>query len=150
MLQNKKISIVYRIICLIIFVIVTLKVNNFITLSLLTIALYLFTRNEDNSLVSLWHLITIIGFLISYFTGIYLILKIVLIIDLCYYFLSMPSSYVVIKEKETIIMDKYFWRFVNKKNERKDIISNNLLCTMYVTAHLLILFITIMVGSCAI
>ena len=49
MLQNKSISIIYRIICLITFVIVILKLDNFIALALLTIAFYVFTRNESDS-----------------------------------------------------------------------------------------------------
>ena len=150
MLQNKSISIIYRIICLITFVIVILKLDNFIALALLTIAFYVFTRNESDSTLSLWHFITIIIFLISFFTNNYLILKIVLIIDLCYYFLSIPNIDVSNREKKTVIMDKYFIRFGSIKKERKDIVNNNLLCTIYVTAHLFILFIIIMVSSCVI
>lgn len=150
MLQNKRINLFYRIICLIAFAIVVIKINNFIALSLLTIAFYLFTRNESNSLISLWHLITIVIFLISYFTNNYLILKIVLIIDLCYYFLSLPSDELISTKKKTIVVDKYFLRFSRRDNKRKDIISNNSLCTVYVTVHLLILFIIIMVSGCVI
>lgn len=150
MLQNKRINLFYRIICLIVFAIVVIKINNFIALSLLTIAFYLFTRNESNSLISLWHLITIVIFLISYFTSNYLILKIVLIIDLCYYFLSLPGDELISTKKKTIVVDKYFLRFSRRDNKRKDIISNNSLCTVYVTVHLLILFIIIMVSGCVI
>lgn len=150
MLQNKRINLFYRIICLIAFAIVVIKINNFIALSLLTIAFYLFTRNESNSLISLWHLITIVIFLISYFTNNYLILKIVLIIDLCYYFFSIPSDELISTKKKTIVVDKYFLRFSRCDNKRKDIISNNYLCTVYVTVHLLILFIIIMVSGCVI
>ena len=150
MLQNKEINAFYRIICLIVFIVVILKINNFIALALLAIAFYLFTRNEDNSLVSLWHIITIVIFLISYFNSNYLILKIVLIIDLCYYFLSIPSSDIIITKKKRITLDKYFLRFARNNNKRKDIVNNNLLCTMYVCAHLFILFIIIVVASCAI
>ena len=150
MLQNKEINVFYRIVCLIVFVFVVFKINNFITLALLTIAFYLFTKDENSSFVSFWHLITIIIFLISYFTKNYIILRIALMIDLCYYFLSVSSDDTMVMKKKTIVVDKYFLRFARNNNIRKDIVNNNSLCTMYVCVHMFILFIIIVVGSCAI
>ena len=148
MLQNRKVHILCRIICLITFVLVTVHVNSFITLSLLTIAFYLFTRNDNDKVLLLWYVITIIVFLISYLTSSYWILKIVLIIDLGYYFLNKPSqlfdNFVVVKNN--IVFNKYFIRFKEVNKKRKDEIDSNLICTIYLVVHMFILLVSIMVG----
>ena len=146
MLQNNRIHILCRIICLITFVLVILHVNSFITLSLLTIAFYLFTRNDINKVLSIWHIITIIVFIVSYLTSSYWILKIVLIIDLGYYFLNNTIFDNDVIKKTNIVFDKYFIRFKNINKKGRNEIDSNLLYTIYLTVHLFILFISIMVG----
>ena len=104
--------------------------------------------NEKNYLVTLWHIITIIIFLVCYLTDNYIILKIVLIIDLGYYFLNNPTILPdnVSTIKESIVFNKYFIRFKDFNKKGKEVINNNLLCVVYVTVHLFILFMAIVVG----
>ena len=150
MFQNKLVSITLRIICLITFVVVILLTNSFITLSLLTIAFYLFTRNDSVSFVFVWHIATIIIFLICCLIDSFVLLKIVLIVGLAIYFLVTPYGEIieeiVISKKKSIPINKYFIRFKSINIKRKEIIDKNLINTIYVTVHLFILFIIIMVG----
>lgn len=143
MFQNSRINLILRIVCLIMFILVILLNHSFITLSLLTIFFYAFTRNEKDLLILWWDIITIITFLFSYFTNNFVLLKIVLILGLSYYFLFVPYRNKVSKNK--LVIDKYFLRFKNNK-KGKDIIDMNLVNAIYITVHLFILFVTIMVG----
>ena len=143
MFQNSRINLILRIVCLIMFILVILFNHSFITLSLLTIFFYAFTRNEKDLLILWWDIITIITFLFSYFTNNFVLLKIVLILGLSYYFLFVPYRNKVSKNK--LVIDKYFLRFKNNK-KGKDIIDMNLVNAIYITVHLFILFVTIMVG----
>ena len=145
MFQNSKVNIILRIVCLITFIVVILFNNSLITLSLLTIYFYLFTRNEKDVLVFWWRIITGIAFIISYYTGYLYLLKFVLIIGLSYYFLVNPYRNIIKENKSKVIIDKYFLRFKNNK-EGKDIIDMNLINAIYITVHLFILFVIIMVG----
>ena len=147
MFQNNKVNIIFRVICLITFVVVILFVDSFITLSLLTIAFYLFTRNEYDLVLFWWHIITIIAFLVSCFMNNYYFLKLVLVFGLSYYFLITPYILANRNRKQSqIVLDKYFIRFKNNNVNRKDAINKNLVTAIYVTVHLFILFIAIMVG----
>lgn len=143
MFQNSRVNIILRIVCLITFALVIIFNNSMLSLALITLFGYAFTRNDQYVLLFWWRIITLVIFLISYFTGYLLLLKIVLIIGLAYYFLMVPYKEVE-KEEETIV-DKYFLRF-KKEKERKDAIDMNLVNAIYVTVHLFILFVTIMVG----
>ena len=145
MFQNSKVNLILRIVCLITYSLVIILNHSFITLSLLTIFFYLFTRNEKDPLVFWWYIITILTYLFSYFTDNFYILKIVLITGLAYYFIVVPNKEDNIVEKRILTIDKYFIRFKNNK-KRKDVIDMNLVNAIYVTVHLFILFITIMVG----
>ena len=145
MFQNSKVNLILRIVCLLTYSLVIIFNHSFITLSLLTIFFYLFTRNEKDPLVFWWYIITILTYLFSYFTDNFYILKIVLITGLAYYFIVVPNKEDNIVEKRILTIDKYFIRFKNNK-KRKDVIDMNLVNAIYVTVHLFILFITIMVG----
>ena len=145
MFQNSKVNLILRIVCLLTYSLVIIFNHSFITLSLLTIFFYLFTRNEKDPLVFWWYIIPILTYLFSYFTDNFYILKIVLITGLAYYFIVVPNKEDNIVEKRILTIDKYFIRFKNNK-KRKDVIDMNLVNAIYVTVHLFILFITIMVG----
>lgn len=145
MFQNNRISIILRIVCLVTFIIVILFNKSIITLSLLTIFFYSFTRNENDSLLFWWNIITIISFIISYITGHLYLLKIVLTIGLSYYFLVINHQDIEESNKKVFVIDKYFYRFKNN-TLRKDVIDINLINAIYITVHLFILFVTIMVG----
>ena len=145
MFQNNRISIILRIVCLVTFIIVILFNKSIITLSLLTIFFYSFTRNENDSLLFWWNIITIISFIISYITGHLYLLKIVLTIGLSYYFLVINHQDIEESNKKVFVIDKYFYRFKNN-TLRKDVIDMNLINAIYITVHLFILFVIIMVG----
>ena len=143
MFQNNRINIILRIVCLITFALVIIFNNSMLTLALITLFFYLFTRNDQITFIFWWRIITLVVFLISYFTGYLYFLKIVLIIGLASYFLMVP--YEEVETKKTLVIDKYFLRFKTNK-EGKDAIDMNLINAVYVTVHLFILFVTIMVG----
>ncbi len=148
MFQNSVINIVFRVICLLTFAMVIYFTNSFITLGLLTIVFYLFTRN-DNFLFMLWlHIVTIITFLFCYFTNNFILLKTVLLCGLAIYFLVDPygNKYTIINKPKKVTLNKYLIRFKKFDLDRKDVINKNYLNAIYITVHLFILFITIMVG----
>ena len=148
MFQNSVINVILRIVCLLTFVIVIFFTKSFITISLLTIVFYLFTRNDRFPLMLWWHIVTIVTFLFCYFTNNFILLKIVLIGGLAFYFIVNPygDSFSIIKKVKKVTLNKYFIRFKKIDIERKDVINRNLINAIYVTVHLFILFITIMVG----
>ena len=146
MFQNSRINIILRIVCLLTFIMVIIFSNSFITLSLLTVYFYLFTRNDHLPFVILWRIITIIVFLICCFTNNLYLLKIVLCLGLAYYFLINPYGNIDDEIEEKVELDKYIIRFKKIKIIRKEAINRNMIHTIYITVHLFILFITIVVG----
>ena len=146
MFQNNRVSLIYRIICLLVFIIVVIYTNSFITLAILSLVFYLVTRNRYGYIMVLEHTLTIIMFLIAYFTNSYFLLRLVLIFDLIYYFIFIvyKKDQITSNIYDNYVSSKYLIRFANGK--RKDIENNNMLNTMYVTIHLVILFVSILVG----
>ena len=145
MFQNSKVNLILRIVCLITYCLVIIFNHSFVTLSLLTIFFFVFTRNEKDPLVFWWYIITLISYIFSYFTDNLYILKIVLIVGLAYYFIVVPYKEIEVVKNRVLVIDKYFLRFRKNKKER-DTIDMNLVNAIYITVHLFILFITILVG----
>ena len=146
MFQNNRVNLIYRIVCLLTFIAVIIHTKSFVTLAILSLAFYLFTKDRCGYIIGICHTITIIVFLISYFINDYWLLKIVLIFDLIYYFMfiTYQEKLIISDSNDNYISSKSLIRFAN--NRRKDIENNNMLNTMYVTIHLIILFIAILVG----
>ena len=148
MFQNSVINIVLRVICLLTFAMVVFFTKSFVTIGLLTVVFYLFTRNDNFSFMLWLHIVTIITFLFCYFTNSFLLLKTVLLCGLAIYFLVDPygNKYTIVNKPKKITLDKYLIRFKKIDLKRKGVLDNSYLNAIYITVHLFILFITIVVG----
>lgn len=139
MFNKKNISIIYRILCLVCYVVVILLVNSLNTLIALSLV-YCFLGLWENKFRNI-ELIVITLFLlgIGYLFNFYILFKLMLIIDYIVYFLDYKTV------KESIkITEKEYIRFSKIKKKNKKGSSNSI--AVYITLHLVILFITIMVG----
>lgn len=138
MFNKKNVSIIYRVLCLICYVIVILLVDSVTTLMALTLV-YCFLGLYDNDFRNI-ELIVITLFLlgIGYLFNYYLIFKIMLIIDYVIYFLN----YIPVKSIKKLSKKEYI-RF-SKLNKSEKGYSNTI--AVYLTVHLIVLFITILVG----
>ncbi len=84
--------------------------------------------------------LTILALGVCYLLGNYWLLKLFLIVDYCLYFLD--TSYYITEKDEVIVDKRKYLRFNNKKKEKGS--SNTI--TIYITVHLVLLFLAIMVG----
>ena len=138
MFPKNKISIIYRLLCLLCYIGVILVVDSVVTLIVLFIAYILFALSEKSFRNIEFIVVSIILLLICYLLNNYWLFKIMLIFEYCFYFLD--TSYYVIEEVAT--SEKNYIRFKNNKKKKKG--SNNLVA-LYLTVHLVILFVAIVV-----
>lgn len=138
MFPKNKISLLYRLLCLVCYVGVILVVNNIRTLVVLYVAFIVFALNERSFRNIELIIITGLTIWISTLIDSNIFFKILLLIDYALYFLD--ASYYNIEEEATISENDYI-RFKNNKKKG----SNNILA-LYLTIHLIILFVAIMVG----
>ena len=162
MFQKRKIDLLYRLICLLTFTIVIIFIRSFITLALLVLIFYVFTKNDGRFLSVFLYIVTFLAFVVSYYANNFDLLKFVVILDFIYYFLDIPTLEEMIddmytpKEKNEEVKEKpvksslinndsYYVRFsgVPKKKKSK---KGNFAITVYLTLHLVLLFVAIMVG----
>lgn len=139
MFPKNRINLIYRLLCLICFIVVILIVNSIKSLLVLFVFYCFFALSERSFKNIELIILTLIILGISYLFGNYSIFKIMLILDYSFYFLD--TSYYV-EEDETITKEEYI-RF-KKINKRKVGISNTI--AVYLTVHLVVLFIGILVG----
>ena len=140
MFPRNKINIIYRLLCLISYIVVIYMINSFNTLLILLFA-YIFYALCERSFTHIELIvftIVILGLccIFDNFIG----LKIMLSIDYVYYFLSFTYDdygYEPISNEE-------YMRFAKRKKKRKKGSSN--MVAVYLTIHLVILFLAIMVG----
>ena len=138
MFNKKDINIIYRILCLICYAVVILFVNSLTTLIALTIV-YCFLGLYDNNFRNIEFIIITLFLLgIGYLFNYYLLFKIMLIIDYFIYFLN----YIPVKSIKKLSKKEYI-RFTKSKKNKKG--SSNAIA-VYLTVHLIVLFIAIMVG----
>lgn len=160
MFEKEKIDLIYRVICLLTFMFVTLLVKNIITLAILILFFYFSIKKENDLVYFFLSILTFLSFAVGYVADNYTLLKLMLMIDYIYYFLSIPSVNALInsmlsrkKEKSTDLenemSEEELFRFKNIKNKKKKR-ELNLSGTIYLTFHLGILFLSIVVGSCVI
>ena len=176
MFKKDKIDFVYRLVCLITFCFVILFSNNILTLALLSFFFFLSTKNENNILYTFFFLFSFIFFAFGYLgENNYFISKIFIIAGYLYYFLIIPSITNKIKKNVDIYLDKKFHieeknadkssnenfdKIVDEKNnnehnyirfannhKKKVIKKDDLPTTIYVTYHLTILLLTIVLGG---
>lgn len=138
MFPKNKVNLIYRLLCLICFIVVIIMINSLKSLIVLFIAYSILAllersfRNIELIIISL----LLLG--LSYLLGYYWIFKVILLIDYAFYFID--SSYY---EEEDELIDKEDYIRFKKSNKKKG--SNNI-TAIYLTIHLVILFVAILVG----
>ena len=139
MFNKNNINIFYRILCLVCYAVVILLVNSLTTLIALTLV-YCFLGLLDNNFRNIEFIVITLFLLgIGYLLDFYLLFKIMLIIDYFIYFLN----YIPVKSIKKLSKKEYM-RF-SKLNKNKKKGSSNAIA-VYLTVHLIVLFIAIMVG----
>lgn len=155
----------YRIVCLSVFLIVILMIKSIFTISILMMFFILVTRKDNNLLFVLFYLLGLLGFIMGYLVNDLDFFKVIIMVCYVYYFLNVPSfnSYVKHnvdtffdkkltsnkerKEETEAVNDNEYLRFKeNNKDNKAERKKTSNMEVMYVTIHLLFLFISIMVG----
>lgn len=137
MFPKNRVNIFYRVLCLISFIAVIVFINSIKTLQILFLVYCFFALSEKSFRNIEMIIISIVVFLICYLLNNYIAMKIMLSLDYIIYFLD--TSYYV--EEEITISEKEYIRFKKKKKKG----SNNILA-VYLTVHLVVLFLAILVG----
>ena len=142
MFPKNKINIVYRILCLICYSLVILLINNNASLIVLLILYCILALLEKSFRNIELFIISIILLWVSYLLKNYVLFRIILLIDYSFYFID--TSY-YIGEERSIVKENDYIRFkkVNKKNKKG---LNNMLA-MYLTVHLVVLLLVIVIGG---
>ncbi len=141
MFPKNKVNIIYRLLCLISYVVVLLMINSYMSQLILFIAFGVLAICERNFRNIELIVITVIILGICYLFNNYLLFRIMLSIDYAFYFLDSTYSY----EKEEIKINKNeYVRFKKNSNGKKE--GSNNITAVYLTVHLGILFLAIMVG----
>ena len=157
MFDKKKIDLIYRIVCLITFCIVTMLVKSIITLSLLLLFFYLMVYKEKDFAFLAVCLITFIAFAIAIAANNYFLLRLMIMVGYAYYFLYIPSISTLVSKAVDKVYDKKVQtddddtdeeiiRFKKKAKKRVNKNDFNLPGTLYLTFHLGVLFLLILVG----
>ena len=141
MFPKNKINIVFRLLCLISYITVILTVNSISTLMIITVAFCFFALGEKSFRNIVLIIMTIIILWLSYLLNSYLLFRIMLLIDYSCYFLD--TSYYFVENEKVVLSENDYIRFNNKKKKKKG--SSNI-AAIYLTVHLVILFLAIMVG----
>lgn len=149
MYEKNNVKFIYRIICLVTFIVALLSLNNYVTSIMLLIIFFIIIHRFSNYFFSFLAIISFVLFIISFILNNYSLLNFLVIIDYSYYFLSISNSYEMdIDDEEIDLTDDELIRF---REERKDVRKGlDIVNTKYLTFHLGILFLTIVVGSCVI
>ncbi len=140
MFPKYKIDIFYRVLCLLGYIVAIFVVNSHTTLILLGIIYAFFALGEKSFRNIELVVITIIIYTLCYLLNNYLLFKIVLALDYCFYFLD--TGYYEVEEK-AIVSKKDYIRFSSGKKKKGS--TNNILA-VYLTLHLGLLVIAILVG----
>ena len=142
MFPKNKINIIYRLLCLISYLIVIIIINNTRTIVILMTAFIFLGLCEMSFRNIELIVITLVLWWLSHLLNYTLLLKIILIIDYLFYYLD--TKYYLVEKEEKKMNEKDYIRFkYNKKNKKKG--SNNI-TALYLTVHMTILFLAIMVG----
>ena len=141
MFPKNRINIFYRILCLICYILVLFFSNSNFTLLLLLFYYCIFALTEKSFRNIELIVITVLVLGICYLLNNYWPVRIMLIVDYVYYFID--TLYYVEEDEKLEISKKEYVRFGNSKKKKKG--SNNI-TAIYVTVHLVLLFLAIMVG----
>ena len=139
MFPKNKINIIYRLLCLLCYIGVILFINSTTTLIILFIFYIVLALSERSFRNIEFIIVSIIVLLLCYLLSNYWLFKIMLIIEYSFYYLD-TSYYIETKE---VINEKDYIRFKNNKKKKKGL--NNIIA-VYLTVHLVILFVAIVAG----
>ena len=140
MFPKNKINLFYRILCLITFSIIIFMINSVTSLILLLIIFCILAFLEMSFRNIELVIITIAVLGLSSLLDFYGFFRVMLFLDYCFYFLDTSYYY----EENTKISSKKYVRF-SKINNKKDKEMNNM-SAIYITVHLVLLFVIIVVG----
>ena len=167
MFKKEKIDFIYRLVCLIAFGFVILFSNNILTLVILGFFFFFNTNNDNNFLYNIFSFLTFVFLAFDYLgNSNYILSKLVIIVSYLYYFLIIPSFSSKVKRnvdnylnkkfhideqidetKDDDVVDDYDYIRFSKNRKKKVIKKSDLPTTIYVTYHLVILFLTIVLGG---
>ena len=140
MFPKNRINIICRLLCLISYIVVILLINSPTTLIVLFLLYCFFGLCEKSFRNIEFIVLTIIIWGLCYLLKNYLLLKIMLIISYSFYFLD--TSYYVVEVEEVKVTEKDYIRFKKRKKKK----GSNDIIAVYLTVHLVLLFLAIMVG----
>ncbi len=159
MFKKDQIDLIYRVICLVAFIMVILFDNSLITLIGLEFVFFLLTYKEEKAFYVALYLFSFIFSCLGYVAANYGLIKFILIIDYIVYYLNIPSLNILvkktidyyannkkerdIKEESEEISENEYYRFKTNNNLKRHL---SLQETFYITIHLILLFISILVG----
>ena len=138
MFPKNKVSIIYRLLCLVCYVGIILVTSSITTLVVLFIAYILFALSEKSFRNIEFVVITLVLLGISYLINGYWLFRIMLLIDYIVYFID--TSYYDTREIKTSKND--YLRFKSEKEKKG---STNI-TALYLTVHLVVLFLALLVG----
>ena len=131
MFPKNKINILIRLLCLISYIIVIFSVNSLTTLIALHVAYCLLSLFEINFRSFAFIIVTLVFLWICSIYGNYLLFRIMLLIEYCFYFLD--TTYYV-EEKEVVkINQKDYVRFKNMNKKKKKGLNNTI--AVYIVLH---------------
>ena len=141
MFPRNKVDLIYRLLCLLAFIFVIVFINSLVTLFIIALVFLVFSITEKRFENYFLYILTLVLFLICMSINNYFLLRVVLIIDYVHYYLNVSVLDDDIFDNELERNQKYI-RFKEEKKETKD---NNLLCTIFVTVHIIVLLLAIVV-----
>ena len=146
MFERGKIDLLYRLLCLLAFLIVIIFINSYVTVIIITISFFALTITERRVENIFLYVMTLIVFILCLVMKNYFLLRIVSCVDYIHYFINNEvfDEDEFKEEKGIIKRDTHYIRF--KKNEERNVVSNNSLCTLFVVVHMVLLLIAIVVG----
>ena len=144
MFPKNKINIIFRLLCLISYIIVIFVTNSARTLVIIGVIYALFALGEMSFRNIELIVISIVLLWISHLLDNYILFRIILLIDYCFYFLDTTYYYVEEKPIKKEFNEKNYIRFKNTREKKKKGSSN--INAIYLTVHLVLLFLAIMVG----
>ena len=140
MFPKNKINIIYRFLCLLCYLVTIFVINNNITMFILLLIYLVFALSEQSFRNIEFIIITLVILGICYLLNNYLLFKFILAFDYCFYFLD-TTYYVTLKEEVKITKNDYV-RFVKVKKKK----GLNNITAVYLTIHLVLLLLAIVVG----
>lgn len=143
MFPRSRVEFLYRILCLLAFLMVIVFINSNTTIFIIAFAFYILTIMEKRFENIFLYIVTGIVFIICLAMKNYILLRIVLVVDYIHYFLNNDSLDEFDDSIDDIENREQYIRF-KKVGERKT--DNNKLCTLFVIVHMVLLLLAIVGG----